>query len=38
MAEVTTKAEKVVKLADSMEASIEPSTQEMIRRAQQTGH
>jgi anaerobic carbon-monoxide dehydrogenase catalytic subunit len=37
MAEVTTKAEKVVKLADSMEASIEPSTQEMIRRAQQLG-
>lgn len=35
MAEVTTKAEKVVKLADPMEASIEPSTQEMIRRAQQ---
>lgn len=35
MAEVTTKVDKVVKLADPMEASIEPSTQEMIRRAQQ---
>lgn len=29
--------EKIVKLADPMEASIEPSTQEMIRRAQQLG-
>jgi carbon-monoxide dehydrogenase catalytic subunit len=37
MAEVTTKVEKVVKLADPMEASIEPSTQEMIRRAQKMG-
>jgi len=33
MAEVKAKA-KVAKLADPMEASIEPSTQEMIRRAQ----
>ena len=37
MAEVITKVEKVVKLADPMEASIEPSTQEMIRLAQQLG-
>ncbi len=37
MAEVTTKVEKVAKLADPMEASIEPSTQEMIRRAQKLG-
>lgn len=35
MAEVTTKVDKVAKLADPMESSIEPSTQEMIRRAQQ---
>lgn len=35
MAEVKGKVEKAVKLADPMEASIEPSTQEMIRRAQQ---
>jgi anaerobic carbon-monoxide dehydrogenase catalytic subunit len=34
MAEVTSKVDKVVKLADPMEASIEPSTQEMLRRAQ----
>jgi len=37
MAEVTTKVDKVAKLADPMEASIEPSTQEMIRRAQKLG-
>ena len=37
MAEVTTKVEKVAKLADPMESSIEPSTQEMIRRAQKLG-
>ncbi|KJR96968.1 MAG: carbon monoxide dehydrogenase [Desulfobulbaceae bacterium BRH_c16a] len=37
MAEVTTKVEKVAKLADPMEASIEPSTQEMIRRAHKLG-
>lgn len=37
MAEVTTKVDKVAKLADPMEASIEPSTQEMIRRAQKMG-
>lgn len=37
MAEVTTKVDKVAKLADPMESSIEPSTQEMIRRAQKLG-
>jgi anaerobic carbon-monoxide dehydrogenase catalytic subunit len=34
MAEVTSKVDKVAKFADPMEASIEPSTQEMLRRAQ----
>ncbi len=35
MAEVTSKVDKVAKFADPMAASIEPSTQEMLRRAQQ---
>jgi len=37
MTEVKAKVQKPVKLADPMEASIEPSTQEMIARAQQLG-
>ena len=34
MAEVTSKVDKVAKLADPMESSIDASTQEMLRRAQ----
>ena len=37
MTEVKAKVQKTVKLADPMAASIEPSTQEMIARAQQLG-
>ena len=34
MAEVTSKVDKVAKLADPIESSIDPATQEMLRRAQ----